>query len=111
MSSGNNYYMDHITFGRLPAGVNDVNLSNTDITVAPNPTNGDAYVLIKDVNSTKAEVVVTDVTGKVIFTTTDVIKGGEAHVLIPHAAIAVPGMYLVTATTGNKNETKKLIVY
>ncbi len=111
MSSGNNYYMDHITFGRLPAGVNEVNLSNTDITVAPNPTNGDAYVLIKDVNSNKADVVVTDVTGKVIFTTSDEIKGGEAHVLIPHAAIAVPGMYLVTATTGNKNETKKLIVY
>ncbi len=111
MSGGNNYYMDHITFGRLPAGVNDVNLSNTDITVAPNPTNGDAYVLIKDVNSTKANVAVTDVTGKIVFTASDVIKAGEAQILIPHAAIAVPGMYLVTTTTGNKNETKKLIVY
>ncbi len=111
MSSGNNYYMDHFTFGRLPAGVNDVNLTNTGITVAPNPTNGDAYVLIKDVNNTKANVAVTDVTGKIVFTASDVIKAGEAHILIPHAAIAVPGMYLVTTTTGNKNETNKLIVY
>jgi hypothetical protein len=111
MSSGNNYYMDHITFGRLPAGVNEVNMANTDIAVAPNPTNGDAYVLIKDANNTKANVVVADVTGKVVFTTNDVIKGGEAHILIPHTSIAVPGMYLVTTTTGNKSETKKLIVY
>ena len=111
MSSGNNYYLDRINFNRLPAGVENVKMTSVDVAVAPNPTSGDAYVIIKDANNVNADVVVTDVTGKVVYTVKQHITGNEAHVLIPHAAIATPGMYLVQTTTGSQSQTRKLVVY
>ena len=110
-SSGNNYYMDRLSFNRTPASVSTVKLTSTDVAVVPNPTNGDAYVVIKDANNAAAKIVVTDVTGKVVYTTSQQISGGEAHILIPHTAIAVTGIYMVQTTTGNQSQTKKLVVY
>ena len=111
MSSGNNYYIDHINFSTEPASVTAVNMSATDIAVVPNPTNGDAYVVVKDANNLTAQIIVTDVTGKVVYTTAQQIAGNEAHILIPHSAITIPGMYLVQTTTGSQSVTKKLVVY
>ena len=111
MSSGNNYYMDRINFSTLPAGIDNVKLNTIDVAVVPNPTSGDAYVIITDAFNAKAQITVTDITGKVVYTTSQIVTGGEAHILIPHDAIAVSGMYLVQATTGSQTQTKKLIVY
>ena len=110
-SSGNDFYMDRLNFSTLPAGVSNVQLNSVDIAVVPNPTSGDAYVVIKDNTNTTAKVIVTDVTGKVVYTVSQLVIGGEAHILIPHDAIAVAGMYLVQATTGAQSQTKKLVVY
>ena len=110
-SSGNDYYIDRINFSTLPAGVNNVQLNSIDVAVVPNPTSVDAYVVIKDNSNTTAQITVTDVTGKVVYTVSQQVIGGEAHILIPHNAIAVAGMYLVQATTGTQSQTKKLVVY
>jgi Pregnancy-associated plasma protein-A/Secretion system C-terminal sorting domain len=109
-SSGNNFYMDRITFSPYPAGVGELHLGNVDVAVAPNPTSGDAYVIVKDADNATAHVVVTDITGKVVFSTSQVVTGSEARILVPHAAISVPGMYLVQTTTGNQVSTKKFVV-
>ena len=110
-SSGNNFYMDRLSFSRIPAEVNMVKLDHADVVVVPNPTNGDAYVVIKDAGNVTANVVVTDLTGKVVFTTSREMTGSEVRIQVPHDAIAVPGMYLVTTTTGTQTLTKKLVVY
>ena len=110
-SSGNNFYMDNLSFGRLPASVSTVKLTSTDVAVVPNPTNGDAYVVIKDANNAAAKIVVTDVTGKVVYTTSQQINGNEAHIIIPHNVISVSGIYMVQTITGNQSNTKKLVVY
>ncbi len=110
-SSGNNFYMDRVNFSRTPAFVDMVKLDHADVVVVPNPTSGDAYVVIKDANNVTAKITITDLTGKVVYTTSQEMNGSEAHVLIPHAAIAVSGMYLVTTTTGTQTQTKKLVVY
>jgi Pregnancy-associated plasma protein-A/Secretion system C-terminal sorting domain len=110
MSSGNNFFIDRINFSPYPASVSTVKAENGNVVVAPNPTNGDAYVIINDANSATARVVVTDITGKVVYTTTEEINAGQAHVQIPHSAIAVAGMYIVQTTTGDAISTRKLVV-
>ena len=110
-SSGNDFYLDRINFSRSPAGVENVKLAGIDVAIVPNPTSGDAYVVVKDANNATARVVVTDITGKVVYTTSRQITGNDAQILIPRAAISVSGMYLVQTTTGNQSQTKKLVVY
>jgi len=109
-SSGNNFYMDNVFFSPFPAGVSNVKLTGMDVAVAPNPTNGDAYVIIKDAANGVADIVVTDITGKLVYKTSQQLTGNETHILIPHSAIGVSGMYLVQATTGNQTQTRKLVV-
>ena len=110
-SSGNNFYMDRVNFSRTPASVSSVTLTGMDVAVVPNPTNGDAYVVVKDASNVTAKVIVTDITGKQVYTISQAVTGGEAQILIPRSAISVPGMYLIQTTTGNQSQTKKLVVY
>ncbi len=107
---GNNFYMDRLTFAPWPAYVSNVKMGNVDVAVVPNPTNGDAYVVVKDADNTEAQVIVTDVTGKVVYKTTEQVTGNQARILIPHAVISVSGMYIVQTITGNQAHTQKLIV-
>jgi len=110
VSSGNNFYMDRLTFSPWPAGVDNLALANVDVAVVPNPTSGYAYVIIKDADNTSAKISVTDVTGKVIYTATEQVTSNKAQVLIPRSAIQVSGLYLVHVVTGNQARTQKLIV-
>ncbi len=111
MSTGNNYYMDRIHISPWPAGVSDVKLGNIDVKVIPNPTQGDAYVLVKDINSNKADITVTDITGKVVYTTSEALNGHAARIMIPASVIATKGVYLVQTSTGSQSNTQKLVVY
>ena len=110
-SSGNNFYLDRVSFSPYPASVSNVPTKSLDIVVAPNPTDNNAYVIIKDVNNASAKVVVSDVTGKIVYTTTQQVIGNDAHIEIPASAISVKGVYMVQATTGNQTSTQKLVVY
>ncbi len=109
-SSGNNFYMDRITFSPYPAGVNDLNLGNLDVAVMPNPTTGNAFVIVKDAGTGSANISVSDITGKVVYTTTQTLEPTQTMVEIPHNAITVSGMYLVHVVTGNQVRTVKLVV-
>lgn len=111
MSSGNNFYIDRIHFSPMPESVNNIVAVDVDITVVPNPTNGDAYVVVKDANNTIAKVVVTDITGKVVYTTSQLLSGDEDKIEIPRSSIAVAGVYLVQTVTGSQLRTQKLVVY
>jgi len=86
-------------------------MGNVDMKVVPNPTHGDAYVVVKDMNNSKVEVAVTDITGKTVFTTTENISGNTSRIVIPQQSISVKGIYLVTVVTGNQVNTQKLVVY
>lgn len=104
--------MDNVHISEWPAAVENVKMTTADVMLMPNPTSGDAYVVIKDANSTSAQVLVTDVTGKEVYSTSKPLTGNNmARIQIPHDAIAVPGVYMVQATTGSQVTTKKLVVY
>ena len=110
-SSGNNFYVDNFFISPFPAAVGNVVMNEAGITVVPNPTGGDAFVILKDAANTVANIVVTDVTGKVVYTTSQQVAGNVAQIEIPHSAISVKGLYIVQATTGSKTYTQKLVVY
>ena len=109
-SSGNNFYMDRVNFSIWPAGVGDPKLGNIDVAVVPNPTNGNAYVIIKDDYNTAVSVSVCDITGKTLYTTSQQLAGNQASIEIPKSVISVSGMYLVHIVTGNQVRTEKLVV-
>ncbi len=92
-SSGNNFYLDNVKVTSWPVGVGNVSLKDAAIAVVPNPTSGDAYVVLKDADNTVAHIIVTDITGKVVYTTSQQVTGNEAYIQIPHSAISVKGMY------------------
>ncbi len=110
-STSNNFYMDRIHFSQWPAEVSGAVLNNASVKVVPNPTNGDAYVMVTDANCTSATIIVSDITGKQVYTTTAQLSAHQAAVVIPHSAIPVAGMYLVQTITGDKTNNQKLIVY
>ncbi len=110
-STGNNFYMDRLTFSPYPAAVSGLSTNPLDVIVAPNPTSNNAYVIVKDADNATAHIIVSDITGKVVYTTTQEISGTEARIEIPASAISVKGVYMVQATTGHQSSTQKLVVY
>jgi hypothetical protein len=111
ISTGNNFYMDRVRISKWAVDVNDLDMANTDVRVVPNPTQGDAWVIVKDVAATEAQIVVTDITGKVVYTAESVVSGNTARILIPKDAISTSGVYLVQTVTGSQVNTQKLVVY
>jgi hypothetical protein len=111
VSTGNNFYMDRIHFSPWPAEVSMVQSGNASVKVVPNPTMGDAYVVVNDAANTDAEISVSDITGKVVYSTKEAIKGSQARILIPASAVSVKGIYLIQTLTGSQVNTQKLVVY
>ncbi|NCX94805.1 MAG: T9SS C-terminal target domain-containing protein [Chitinophagia bacterium] len=110
-STGNNFYIDRMTFSRFPAGVNEVVAAqNAPVVVAPNPTQGDALVVLKNGFTGNAKITVTDITGKTVFTASADISAANASITIPQSAIAVKGIYMVHTSTGSFTNTQKLVV-
>ncbi len=107
---GNNFYMDRINVSSFPLGVNTLLSNENSIAVAPNPTSGEAYVVIKNNQNKTAKVIVTDITGKVVYQTQQSINNTISKIQIPAASISVKGIYLVKVVTGDKTQTQKLVV-
>ncbi|MBL7690498.1 MAG: T9SS type A sorting domain-containing protein [Flavipsychrobacter sp.] len=64
-----------------------------------------------DAYNTKAEVSVTDITGKVVYITVTPIAGSHARVLIPAGVLQTSGIYQVHTLTGNQADTRETVVY
>jgi len=110
-SSGNNFYMDRLLFSPFTAEVSLIKQDNSDIVIAPNPTSGNAYVIVKNVDNSVAHIAVTDIAGRSVYTTSQQLSGSETRVEIPSSVLSVKGIYMVQTRTGNQNSTQKLVVY
>lgn len=109
--SGNNFYMDRLHFSNAPAGVDAVKVNETGFSLAPNPTNGGATVVLKG-RVDDAQLTVTDVTGKVVYRATDVQKTALYTTFeIPAQAVQAKGIYFVRVGQGSAAHTEKLVVY
>ncbi|OSZ78622.1 hypothetical protein CAP35_10335 [Chitinophagaceae bacterium IBVUCB1] len=107
---GNNYYIDRINISPFPAGVNTLVGKDHNIAIAPNPTNSNAYVVIKGNMGANTTIVVTDITGKVVYRTEEVLQQNISRVEIPANALLSKGMYLVNVVSGTQTKTEKLVV-
>lgn len=110
-SSGNNFFMDRLNFSSYTAEVADAMHNSGQIVIAPNPTQGNAYVIVKGAQSAEATITVSDIAGKVVYTTSASLAGAETKIEIPQSVLAVKGIYLVQTQTGNNTNTQKLVVY
>lgn len=109
-STGNNFYLDRVFISPWAVNVNDVAMNDITIKVLPNPTNGDAWVIVKDAFSNAVSVTVTDIAGRVVYRVSEVLPGNIGQIRIPSEAIANSGMYLVHTISGSQVSTQKLIV-
>lgn len=110
-STGNNFYLDRINIGNFPLGVNTMVNGDHNIAVAPNPTTGSSYVIISNLNSGTAHVTVTDLAGRVVFTTSQALSSNVERVEIPASVLKVKGMYMVHVNTDTQSFTEKLVSY
>lgn len=111
VGSGNNFYLDRIHVSSWTTDVNDLAGKSAGFTLAPNPTTGSTTVIIKDAQSNVAQITVTDVTGKLVYSTQANLNSSISRVEIPANYISVKGMYLVSVVTGTQKQTEKLVVY
>lgn len=103
--------MDRINVNDQPLGVSTLMTGEKNVMVMPNPTNSNAYVLLKNQDANTAKVIVSDVTGKQVYTTEQQLAAGAARIEIPASFIKVKGMYMVQVISGNNAYTDKLVVY
>ncbi len=109
--TGNHFYMDRLSISNAPLGVVRGVIVSLGMDVTPNPTSGAATISINGGDNSNAEISVTDVTGKLVFSTNVNRAAATTKIEIPASAISVKGMYLVKVVTNGATETKKLVVY
>jgi hypothetical protein len=109
-SSGNNFYIDRINVNNEPLGVNTI-LPKGGVAVLPNPTTSSAFVIIKQNGNSTAKIIVSDITGKQVYSTEKQMTGDETRIEIPEQYISTRGMYMVQVISGNSSTTEKLVVY
>lgn len=109
--TANNVYLDRLYFNGFPTGVDEVRYQANGFALAPNPSTGSSFVMIKGTNSTTpVKIQVTDVTGKSIFAT-EAVAMNDTKVEIPANVVNMKGIYMVTVTTGTTRQTEKLVIY
>jgi hypothetical protein len=109
--TGNNFYMDRINISNFPLGANTLINKEHKIILAPNPTQGSSTVIISGEMNADATVMVTDITGKLVYKTEQKLNSQYTTIEIPSSAVSVKGMYMVQVVTNNQSLTEKLVVY
>ncbi|NDC42520.1 MAG: T9SS C-terminal target domain-containing protein, partial [Chitinophagia bacterium] len=111
LATGNNFYMDRIHFSPYAAEVSGIPLTNEGITIAPNPTAGNAFVVVRNSANSAVKIVVTDISGKTVYSSEEALNNGSARIEIPASAISAKGIYIVQTISGGLLNTQKLVVY
>lgn len=109
--TGNNYFIDRINISPYKLGVNTLLTGDKNVALAPNPTNGSSQLIIKSASRENAKVIVTDIAGKVVYTTQQQLNGTITAIEIPASVISVKGMYMVQVFAGYERYTEKLVSY
>lgn len=109
--TGNHFYLDRINISAWPEGVNTLLTGDRNIALAPNPTTGSSQLVIKSASQETAQIMVTDVTGKVVYTIQHKLNGNINTIEIPAQAIKVKGVYMIHIQAGAERYTEKLVSY
>ncbi len=107
---GNNLYVDNINLAQ-GSGVNVTKNQSTNIAfdLYPNPTNGDATIMVNSVRSSSAKVMVINTLGQLLISKQVTLTEGTTNVQID-AKEFVSGIYNVILETEKGSIVKKLTV-
>lgn len=109
--TGNNFYIDRVAVSEFGLGVKNGVIADLGMSVMPNPTSGAATLQFNGGDNSRADITVTDVTGKVVYQTSVVRSSVITKVQIPASALTAKGMYLVQVVTNGATQTQKLVAY
>lgn len=106
---GNNFYIDRLNISNNPLGMNTLISEEEKVAIVPNPTSGNAYLVVQSALEESLSVQVVDITGKLVYQTKTRTTGPITRVEIPASAISVKGIYMVKAISGQQTHTLKLV--
>lgn len=109
--TGNNFFIDRLNISSFKLGVNTLLTGDKNVAIAPNPTHGGSQLIIRSALKDDAKVIVTDIAGKVVYTTQQKLNGTITTIEIPASAIQVKGVYMVHIMAGYERYTEKLVSY
>lgn len=93
----------------VPLNVKTLSNSNTTLSVFPNPASADVNIMLDGVKEGNAQIVVNDVTGKIVLNKTiEMNKGFNAYQL--NTASFAAGSYFITISNGSWKISDRLIV-
>jgi hypothetical protein len=114
-SFGNNLYIDNVNLRQLdppivlPNAINDLKNNNVNLSIFPNPTNGETNLKIESNGSTAAKITVVNILGQDVYSVPVNLNAGLNTILI-NAADFAPGVYNVLIDSKNGTAARKLNV-
>ncbi|MEO6165896.1 MAG: M43 family zinc metalloprotease [Chitinophagales bacterium] len=112
-SFGNNFYIDDITISEYGVGINSPASGSSDLTIFPNPNNGDFTLTYSLPEQSNVRISIIDLTGREIIQVSDEQKAAGNHQqAINTAAIQnlANGIYMVRLQTDSQSFVKKLVI-
>jgi hypothetical protein len=106
-ASGKTFYFDDIQFGASNIGIEE-SAGISDLMVTPNPTNGVLNISGNLPSNSNVVVTVTDLQGRIIYTSTQQVEGALNHIL--NLDSAKSGIYMVNITSDFGSVTEKVVV-
>lgn len=102
---GNNLYLDNINV-RSVVGVNDVKQQGAGFDIYPNPSTGIFNLAFKNINSSKAEIKITDVYGRTLMQMNEnIYSGSQLNLDLSQYARGVYFLHLYSGEGSSKIET------
>lgn len=96
--------LDYLNIKNLPNMPDNGNW----LTVSPNPFDKQLTIRVYSEQNTKAELVLTDIAGRVVYTTTANVAAG-VRTIVPELPELNPGIYFLKATMEDKELTQKIL--
>jgi len=107
---GNNFYLDDVNIGAAVTGVENLSTVN-DVSIFPNPTEGNATLNLSLASAGKVSVNVVDITGKVVLNVFEgTLNDGESQLPINGSSLLASGVYVVNVKAGDSVIQKKLVI-
>ncbi len=91
-------------------GTNDIDSDPFGLSVYPNPANDKVNVSFSLTNEASVSVTVTDLAGKVVYTSNEGHNAAGAHSMTINTSALSNGVYMVTFTANNEVSTQKIAI-
>jgi PKD repeat protein len=110
---GNDIFIDDISIGGVPTGIEENNAQGAGISLYPNPSNDIVNLSVRGVPAMPGEIEIYDVAGRKLQHINDVRIGDGAGVLqLGRSEMNLPGtgVYLIKITLGSQAFVQKLVI-